>query len=299
MKNTAKSHAGIDNARFARNTNLPLLWQCRSDSMDNMDALIDTIITGDNCDVLKRFPDDCIDLVVTSPPYDNLRVYGGHTWNFEGVARELTRVLKPGGVIVWVVADATINGSETLTSMRQAIFLHDQCGMNVHDTMIWEKSSFSAVGSLAVRYAPSWEYMFIISKGNPKTFNPIKDKPNINAGVPLAGTKRQADGSMMPISASGKGKIISDLGQRKNIWKINEEKTQNSLHPAVFPEQIAADHILSWSNPGDIVLDPFSGSGTTCVAAKALSRHWIGIEINEEYNQMARRRIESTEMPLL
>ncbi len=140
----------------------------------------DTIYTGDNVAALKTFPDTCIDLVVTSPPYDNLRTYGGHTWDFEGVARELTRVLKPGGVIVWVVADATVNGSETLTSMRQAIHFKDVCGLRVHDTMVYRKNSYMPLTHN--RYEQCWEYMFVLSNGKPKSWNPIK-VPSMTAGT--------------------------------------------------------------------------------------------------------------------
>lgn len=263
-------------------------------SMPNIDTFVDTIITGDNCSVLWKFPDACIDLVVTSPPYDNLRVYGGHTWDFEGVARELTRVLKPGGVIVWVVADATVNGSETLTSMRQAIFFHDQCGLNVHDTMIYQAAGTGAKGS-CYSYWQGFEYMFILSKGQPKSVNRLADIKNTSIGLVRQG--RYRDGGNKEREHK-----TNEFGIRTNVWTYNVGFMSGSApsgHPAVFPDKLAADHIHSWSNPGDIVLDPFSGSGTTCVAAKALNRHWIGIEINEEYNKMARRRIESTEMPLL
>lgn len=252
---------------------------------------INSIICGDNVATLKTFPDNYIDLVVTSPPYDNLRTYGGHTWDFEGVAKELTRVLKPGGVIVWVVGDATVKGSETLTSMRQAIHFKDVCGLNMRDTMIWEKSGFSAVGALAVQYAPVWEYMFVLSKGAVKSFNPIKDKPNKWAGTKQHGTVRQPDGTVKPVSGIATGKIIADFGQRNNVWRVNEEKTLNKEHPAVFPVELARDHILSWSNEGDVVLDPFAGSGTTCLAAKESGRNWVGIEINPEYVEICHRRL--------
>ena len=251
------------------------------------------VFTADNVATLSTFPDACIDLVVTSPPYDNLRAYGGHTWDFEGVSRELTRVLKPGGVIVWVVADATVDGSETLTSMRQAIHFKDVCGLRVRDTMIWEKSGFSAVGALAVQYAPVWEYMFVLSKGAAKSFNPIKDKPNKWAGTKQHGTVRQPDGGVKPVAGIASGKTIAKFGQRSNVWRVNEEKVLNKEHPAVFPISLARDHILSWSNEGDVVLDPFAGSGTTLVAAKELGRRYVGIEINPEYVQIINRRLGS------
>lgn len=101
------------------------------------------ITLGDCVELMKEIPDDFIDLTVTSPPYDNLRDYNNEmTWNFEKfkeVAKELFRITKPGGVVVWVVGDATIKGSETGTSFRQALFFKD-CGFNLHDTMIYKKT---------------------------------------------------------------------------------------------------------------------------------------------------------------
>jgi site-specific DNA-methyltransferase (adenine-specific) len=241
------------------------------------------IVCGDNTEVLSGFPAECVDLVVTSPPYDDLRTYGGHSWNFETLAAQLVRVLKPGGVIVWVVNDATVDGSETGTSMRQ--YLHFQTlGLNLHDTMIWSKPGFTAVGALQTRYAPTFEFMFVVSKGKPKTFNPIKDRKSI--GGTIHGTIRQKDGSTKPVSNNGK--VYAEYGQRFNVWEINPDQNE---HPAPFPETMVKDHITSWSNPGDVVIDPFSGSGTTCKAAKELNRLWCGIEINPKYCAMAEGRL--------
>jgi len=249
----------------------------------------DKIITGDNVAVLQTWPCSCIDLVITSPPYDSLRTYGGHSWNFESVACELSRVLKPGGVIVWVVADATVDGSETLTSMRQAIYFKDVCGLRVRDTMVWNKGGFSAVGALAVQYAPVWEYMVVLSKGAPRTFNPIKDKPNKWAGTKNHGTVRVDNDERRPVSNN---KEIADFGQRYNVWEIPPHRQQgDGKHPAPFPLALARDHILSWSNEGDVVLDPFAGSGTTCVAAKELKRSYIGIEVNPAYVEICEKRL--------
>ena len=246
----------------------------------------DTIYTGDNVATLKTFPDACIDLVVTSPPYDNLRTYGGHTWDFEGVARELTRVLKPGGVIVWVVADATVKGSETLTSMRQAIHFKDVCGLNVHDTMIWNKSETNFPDT--VRYSQSWEYMVILSKGAPKTTNLIADRQNKSFGRMRVGTDRSASGE----TRKSYTKPVKEMGVRMNLWCVTPEKGNiRREHPATFPLDLARDHILSWSNEGDVVLDPFAGSGTTCLAARDAGRQYVGIEINPEYVEIINRRL--------
>ena len=249
---------------------------------------------GDNVTILRlAVPDASVQLTVTSPPYDNLRTYNGFTWDFESLAQELYRVTKPGGVVVWVVADATVNGSKTGTSFRQALYFRDTCGFNLHDTMIWNKLAFSAVGALVSRYAPVFEYMFVFSKDSPKTFNPIKDHKNISNGIPYHGTIRTADGKTRPISNIGK--LISEFGHRFNVWEMAAEKNRNIKHPAPFPEALARDHILSWSNPGDTVLDPFLGSGTTGKMAVELGREFIGIEISEEYLKIAQTRITIAE----
>ena len=248
------------------------------------------IICGDNVEVMLQMPSESIDLVVTSPPYDNLRTYGGHTWDFEGVANQLWRVIKPGGVVVWVVADATVDGSETGTSFRQALRFME-IGFRLHDTMIWDKGAFTGVGSTAVRYGPSTEFMFVFSNGKVKTFSPICDRKNIHEGCDSrASSVREIDGTMRPQASLGK--VISEYGIRFNVWKISPEMSNtNRFHPGQFPESLARDHILSWSNEGDTVLDPFSGSGTTAKMAKHNGRKYIGIEINEPYCEIAKKRL--------
>ena len=257
------------------------------------------IYCGDCLELMKDIPDGSVDLTVTSPPYDNLRTYNGNIdqWNFEkfkAIAKELYRVTADGGVVVWIVGDATIKGSETGTSFRQALWFMD-CGFNLHDTMIWEKPTFTATGSLTVRYAPVFEYMFVLSKGKPKTFNPIKDKPNVSAGRKIHGTIRQKDGSTKKQSCIGNE--IQLFGQRHNVWKIVPCKSPaERLHPAPFPEQLANDHIISWSNEGDTVLDCFMGSGTTGKMAVLNNRHFIGIELDPTYFETAKKRLEEAEV---
>ena len=244
----------------------------------------------DCIDGMKMLDDNSVDLVVTSPPYDNLREYNGYSFDFEATAQQLFRVVKDGGVVVWVVGDATINGSETGTSFKQAIFFKE-IGFNLHDTMIWNKGGFSAVGSLATRYAPVFEYMFVFTKGKIANFNPIKDRENKNAGCTLAGTIRNSDGSTKRMSTEGN--VLEKYGQRFNIWNIfPQRQSGDNKHPAPFPEEIAGDHIISWSNVGDLVLDPFMGSGTTAKMASTLDRKFIGFEISKEYCDMANNRID-------
>ena len=253
------------------------------------------LMQGDCLELMKEIPDGSVGLTVTSPPYDNLRTYNGnnvlwgeHIWKH--VIYELYRATANGGVVVWVVGDATIKGSETGTSFKQALWAKE-CGFNLHDTMIWNKMAFSAVGALATRYAPVFEYMFVFSKGKPRVFNPIKDKPNKHAGETMTGNIRQPDGTVKRMSGDGVKKI-SDFGQRFNVWNTPAQKSRkDTRHPAPFPIKLASDHIISWSNEGDTILDPFMGSGTTGVAAKSLGRSFIGIELDKNYFNIAKERI--------
>lgn len=240
---------------------------------------------GDNVTFMKDVSDNAFNLTVTSPPYDDLRNYNGYSFDFVSVAKELYRITKEGGVVVWVVGDATVKGSETGTSFKQALYFKE-VGFNLHDTMIYAKPNFSAVGALKTRYAPVFEYMFVFTKGKLKTFNPIKDKFNKNAGKTGRGTIRQKDGSTKPMS---KVITIAEYGQRFNIWEINPQSVKG--HTAPFPEKLANDHILSWSNEGDLVFDPFMGSGTTGKMALLNNRQFVGIDCSEEYVKISIDRI--------
>jgi len=255
------------------------------------------ILQGDCLIKLKELPDNSVDLTVTSPPYDNLRTYnnsldwGEHVW--KPVIQELYKLTKEGGVVVWIVGDATIKGSETGTSFKQALYFKE-VGFNLHDTMIWSKPTFTAVGALKTRYAQTFEYVFVLSKGSIKTFNPIKDRKNKSFGSKKHGSIRQKDGTTKPQSSLGKP--VAEYGQRFNVWNINTEVSNSTrCHPAQFPEALARDHIISWSNKGDMVLDPFMGSGTTGKMAKILDREFIGIEKDAEYFKIAEARINAVE----
>ena len=241
---------------------------------------------------LKEIKSNFIDCVITSPPYDNIRSYNHSSiWNFDifkNIADELHRVLKDGGTIVWIVSDATIDGSETGTSFRQALYFKE-IGLKLHDTMIWKKPTFTAVGSIKSRYAPTFEYMFIFTKEKLKTFNPINDKKNVTFGCKKHGTIRQKDGDTKP--QSNIGKPINEYGIRHNVWEINTVNNNTSGHPAPFPLKLVHDHIITWTNENDIVLDCFMGSGTTGLACKILNRNFIGIEIDQEYFKKAEERI--------
>jgi site-specific DNA-methyltransferase (adenine-specific) len=239
---------------------------------------------------MKSLPDASIDLTVTSPPYDNLRIYNGYSFDFEGIAKELYRVTKDGGVVVWVVGDATINGSETGTSFKQALYFKE-IGFNLHDTMIYQKNSYPFPPSN--RYYQQFEYMFVLSKGIPKTTNIQTQKTIWKKNTKEISTTRNSDGSVSSMKYA-KGK---DERKMDNIWLINTgymRTTKDKIayqHPAIFPEELVNKHILSWSNEGDTVLDCFLGSGTTGKVAKQLNRQFIGIEISPEYLEIAKNRI--------
>lgn len=245
---------------------------------------LNKIYNMDCVEGMQQLPENYIDLTVTSPPYDNLRKYNGFEWNFEATAKELYRVTKRGGVVVWVVSDATIKGSETGTAFKQALYFKE-CGFNLHDTMIWFKPNCFNFGSNNC-YKQSFEYMFIFSKGKPKAINLIKDVKAKQAGKILKGARKHADGSRDKVPDFE----CAEYKRRFNVWAINVQGNTYG-HPAVFPEQLAKDHILSWSNEGDIVLDCFAGSGTTPTMAMLNNRNFIGFEISKEYCEIANERI--------
>jgi site-specific DNA-methyltransferase (adenine-specific) len=256
------------------------------------------VIYNESCiETMKRMADKSVDLTVTSPPYDNLRDYHGYTFDFESIAKELYRVTKDGGVVVWVVADATIKGSETGTSFKQALFFKE-CGFNLHDTMIYEKSGGGAVGSNKA-YWQYFEYMFVFSKGIINTYNLISDKQNKMFGQMGLGIDKYAkDGHIR----TRKIKPYKEFSRRSNIWKYNTgcfTTDDKNSHPAKFPEKLANDHIISWSNEGDTVYDPFMGSGTTAKMALKNKRNFIGSEISKEYCDIALNRIANAQQTLL
>ena len=241
---------------------------------------------------LKQLEDECIDLTVTSPPYDDLRKYNGYNFDFENIAKELYRVTKKGGVVVWVVSDKTKNGSETLTSFKQALFFKE-IGFNVHDTMIYSSDKPPLSHR---RYEQKFEYMFIFSKGKPNTFNPIMEECKYVGSNKRARTFRN-DGHTL--ESTHKTDEVKKYKIKGNIWQYStgyQKSTKDKIafkHPAIFPEQLAHDHIISWSNEGDVVLDCFMGSGTTAKMCKLLNRNYIGFEISEEYCEITKERLKN------
>lgn len=242
-----------------------------------------------NLETMAKMPDYFVDLTVTSPPYDGLRTYNGYSFPFEEIAKELFRITKQGGVVVWVVGDKIKNGNKSLTSFKQCLFFQE-IGFNVHDVMIYRKKNTPFMRSNA--YTNCYEFMFIFSKGKPKTFNPLKTK-TIRSGNEKLVANKKADGI-----------------NKKVDGKLNEEKTLTNIwdyavglggstndkiafeHTAIFPEKLANDHIISWSNEGDLIYDPFMGSGTTAKMAILNNRNWIGSEISKNYCEIIEQRIK-------
>lgn len=252
-------------------------------------------IFNEDCNItMARLPSECVDLVVTSPPYDNLRAYGNDRSNWSRefwrpIIKELCRVIKEGGIIVWVVRDATVNGSETGSSFKQALYFMD-CGLRLHDTMIWDKGWFQA-GDLSVRYGQSIEYMFVLSKGKPKTFNPIKDRPNKEQRKRRRPSVRLPNGEVKTQDSYTTPKAY---GIRKCVWEVPpcNSSIERTGHPAQMSEKLAHDHIISWSNEGDLVYDPFLGSGTTAYVSKKTRRLYLGSELSREYFEIAKHRLK-------
>lgn len=251
----------------------------------------------DCLDLMSQMEDNYLDLTVTSPPYDNLRDYEGYCFPFEKIAKELYRITKNGGMVAWVVNDQYVKGSRSLTSFKQAIYFKEECGFNIHDVMIYQKSNFSFPANN--RYHQIYEYIHILSKGTPKTFNPLIDRKNAYPGQKPHGRMRRKDGGFEAVSSSAKVKSegCAEFGKRYNIWRYNTgggHSTKDKIahgHPAIFPEQLAKDLILSFSNENDLIFDPMIGAGTTAKMAKILNRKYLGCDLSQEYIDIANKRI--------
>lgn len=246
------------------------------------------IVCGNAIDVMEQMPECSIDLTVTSPPYDGLRHYKGYDFDFEAIARGLFKVTKKGGIVVWVVGDKTKNGNKSLTSFRQALYFQ-KIGFNIHDVMIYKKKNTPFMRTNA--YTPSFEFMYVLCKGKPNTFNPLKVK-TVRQGKEMLVVNKGADGINR--------KVLGELKPEKtmtNIWEyaVGLGGTTNDKiafqHPAVFPEKLSEDHILSWTNKNDVVFDPMCGSGTTCKMAAKNQRSYFGCDISKEYVELANKRL--------
>jgi DNA modification methylase len=250
---------------------------------------INTVVAGDCVEVMKEMNEGVIDLTVTSPPYDDLRNYKGYKFEFEEIALGLKRITKPGGIIVWVVGDKYLKGNRTLTSFKQALYFQE-IGLNVHDVMIYRKKNTPFMRSNA--YTNCYEFMFIFSNGSPNTYNPIME-PTVRQGYEKMPANKGADGVNNKVLSK-----LNDFKSRTNIWEYavgSGGTTTDKIafqHPAVFPEKLARDHILSWTNKGDTVFDPMAGSGTTLKMAKLENRNFFGCDISQEYIDITNQRLD-------
>jgi site-specific DNA-methyltransferase (adenine-specific) len=267
---------------------------------------INKLYNQDCLATMIQIDNNSVDMVLTSPPYDDLRTYNkhlsgnkteynGYSFPFEQIVQELFRIVKKGGVVVWVVGDATNKGSETGTSFRQALYFKE-CGFDIYDTMIYQKTGTPFPQK--TRYNQIFEYMFVFSKGKPNTFNPIMKK-NVTAGAVRHSRKfRNADGEMID---GFNGKPINEYGIDNNVWVMRNgmyKSTKDIVafeHPAIFPEELAIRHIISWTKENDLIYDPFMGSGTTAKAAIQLKRNWIGSEIDKSYCDICEKRLNGVE----
>lgn len=259
-----------------------------SNKPSNQKPFENNVVVGNCVEVMNEMPPESVDLTVTSPPYDDLRDYKGYSFPFEDIANGLYRVTKKGGLVVWVVADKIVKGNRTMTSFKQALYFQ-QVGFNVHDVMIYKKKNTPFMRSNA--YTNCYEFMFVFSKGSPNTFNPIKE-PTVRQGLEKMPFNKGRDGVNNKVLSK-----LNEMKSRNNIWEYavglgGTTKDRVAFqHPAVFPEKLALDHILSWTNEGDLVFDPMAGSGTTLKMAKSANRKFFGCDISLEYVDIAKERL--------
>lgn len=254
---------------------------------DKNNHLLRGFYCADCVDFMAGMKAGTIPLTITSPPYDDLRDYRGYSFPFEDIARQLLRITSDGGVVVWVVGDK-INGGRSLTSFRQGVFFQE-IGFSMHDVMIYQKKNTPFMRSNA--YTNCYEFMFVLSKGKPAIFNPLKMKTARYGRERLVANKR-ADGVNRKVWAE-----LKQEKTRNNVWQYAVGlggTTKDKIafeHPAVFPEKLAEEHVLSWSNPGDLVFDPMCGSGTVGKVALLNSREYLGTDISREYVKIAKKRL--------
>ena len=249
-----------------------------------------------DCTVVLPTLSQKADLILTSPPYDNLRKYGGNTFDFTSVADACINSMAEGGILVWIVADATIDGDETGSSFRQALYFKEH-GLVLHDTMIYRKLGGPASGT-KTRHKNGFEYMFVFSNGKPKTVRILEDKITKYPEPDRQVTRRQPDGTL----EYGPRGVVPEVTLRDNVWEYSpgfRKSAENPIahnHPAIFHIALAKDHIRTWTAPGDLVIDPMVGSGTTMRAAKDLNRLAIGIEIHSDYIDVIKERVSQQVM---
>jgi len=251
------------------------------------------LVCGCGIEGMRQLPDACIPLTVTSPPFDDLRLFGGNSFHFQPMAKELWRVTAEGGVVCWHVQEQIKNGSETGTSSEQRLCFRD-LGFRLHHTMVVE--TVAGHVSSEVRYGSALQFVFVLSKGKSRTFNPIKDVPNEWHGKLSGFSQREADGS----TRRRRKAVIGTMRARGPVWQASllgphsRNESETYPHPAIMHEGLARDLIRSWSKPGELVLDPMGGAATTSVAALAEGRTFLSFEIFPEYHALAVARLEKT-----
>ena len=254
---------------------------------------VNKIICDDNVKFLSTLPENCIDMVVTSPPYDNLRDYNGFQLDLSGVGEQLFRVLKPGGIVAVIIQDSTQDGRKTLTSFRMIVNWCDTIGFGLFENCIYSRQGVEGAW-WKKRFRVDHEYIPLFIKGKrPAYFNKEELKiPSKHGGKTMTGAAtRNKDGTQQ----KSRSVYINPMKCRGTIWnypQCGDGSKLKHLHPATFPNLLPYDLIQCFCPENGIVLDPFNGSGTTCVAAKSLNRQYIGVDCSQEYCDIAEKRIQ-------
>jgi len=255
---------------------------------------VNKIICADNVSLLKTLPDECIDLVVTSPPYDELRDYNGYILDLHGLGEQLLRVLKDGGICVMVIQDSTKDFAKSLTSFRTIVDWCDNIGFRLFECNIYNRQGTEGAW-WKQRFRVDHEYMPIFLKGKrPQYFDkenlkiPSKHANKVMTGANIRTKNGKTGSRKVKINPTKCPGTVMTFGNT-----CGGESKLKSKHPAVFPNMLAYDMIECFCPPDGIVLDPFNGSGTTTLAAKSLGRNYIGIDVSDEYNKIAELRLET------
>ena len=259
-----------------------------------MQIQVNKIICEDNITYLKTLPDECIDFVITSPPYDELRDYNGYKLDLHGLGIELLRVLKDGAICVMVIQDSTKDFAKSLTSFRTIVDWCDNIGFRLFECNIYNRQGTEGAW-WKKRFRVDHEYMPIFLKGKrPQYFDkenikiPSKHGGKVMTGANIRTKNGQTGSRKVKINPTKCPGTVMSFGNT-----CGGESKLKSKHPAVFPNMLAYDMIECFCPKDGIVIDPFNGSGTTTLAAKCLGRKYIGIDVSEEYNQIARERLET------
>lgn len=275
-----------------------------------MKELTTNILQGDSAEVLKTLPDNSIDLIVTSPPYADQRksTYGGISPNkyvewFLPISEQLLRVLKPSGTFVLNIKEKVVDGERSTYVMELILAMRKQ-GWLWTEEFIWHKKN-SYPGKWPNRFRDAWERLLQFNKS--KKFAMYQEEVMVPMGdwaksrlKNLSDTDKRRDNSKV---GSGFGKNISNWIDREKAYPTNvlhlATECNNKKHSAAFPEELPEWFIKLFTKEGDMVLDPFAGSGTTLFVAERMGRSAIGIEIMEEYYKMIKNQLEEPYQAML